>query len=115
MITLAQSLAAWHSPDFESVLKQELEQLDKQLLPLQQGLAQSSYVSDSDISVSILSISETPDFIQAKAAILYGGIIAGSCCADDPTPLCEQPEYCELLFSINKTTAETQVRPANLD
>ena len=29
--------------------------------------------------------------------------------ADDPTPMCEQTEYCELWFDIDKTTAEARV------
>jgi len=111
MIRLSRTLAAWNKPDFESVVKNEIERLDHKLLPLQQGLAQSNYVSDSPLSASILNVSEHDNELHVKAGILYSGIIAGSCCSDDPTPLCEQPEYCELLFVVNKNTAETQVLP----
>ena len=61
------------------------------------------------MSVVILNVSETDAAIQVKAGIFYAGIIAGSCCADDPTAPCEQTEYCELQFVINKVTAETTV------
>ena len=41
--------------------------------------------------------------------IFYAGIIVGSCCDSDPTPVCEQTEYCEVQFNINKLTAEATV------
>lgn len=110
MIKFANALKAWKTPDFESVLKDEIQKLDMALLPLQEGLALSSYVSGSDISAVILKITETPDVIRAKTGIFYAGINSGSCCADDPTPVCEQAEYCEMMFEINKKTAETTVR-----
>jgi hypothetical protein len=88
------------------VFKDEIEQMDAALLPLQQALSVSSHVADSGFSVMVLSISDDDDFIRVKAAILYAGIIAGCSCADDPTPISEQPEYCEVLFAIDKQTAE---------
>ena len=48
-------------------------------------------------------------FIRVKAGLAYNGIIAGCSCSDDPTPIDETNEYCEVLFSINKETAETTV------
>ena len=109
MLKLTDSLEAWGGPDFETVLKEEIQRLDHSILPLQEGLSQSSHVSDTTISVVILRVSETPDYISVKTGIFYAGIIAGSCCADDPTPITENTEYCEVLFNINKTTAETVV------
>ncbi len=107
MIKLLNALNAWATPDFERILKNEIQTIDFKLLPLQEGLSQSSYVSDSNISVMILNVMETTDSIHAKTGIFYAGIIAGSCCADDPTPVCEQTEYCEVMFEINKNSAET--------
>ena len=107
MIKLTKALAAWGTPGFENVLKEEIQELDVGLLPLQDALSQSSYVSDRDISLSILKVTETSGIVRVKAGVLYAGIIAGSCCADDPTPVDEQTEYCELQFDIDKGTAET--------
>lgn len=109
MIRLLDALKAWKTPDFERVLKDEIQKIDVALLPLQEGLSLSSYVSGSDISAVILNVTETPDVIRAKTGVFYAGINAGSCCADDPTPLCEQTEYCEVQFDIDKRTAETAV------
>ena len=109
MIKLLNALEAWGTPVFEDVLKDEIAKTDTALLPLQEGLAQSSHVSESDISVVILDVTETSKCIRAKTGIIYAGIIAGSCCEDDPTPMSEQTEYCEVQLDINKTTAETTV------
>ena len=40
---------------------------------------------------------------------LYSGIIAGCSCADNPTPVSELNEYCEVQLEIDKKTAETKV------
>ncbi len=105
-----QALKAWQTPEFKDVLKEEIERLDPSLLPLQQGLSQSSYVGDGKFSVMMIRISDESNFIYIKAGIFYGGVIAGCNCADDPTPVDEQPEYCEVEFIINKLTAETSVK-----
>jgi hypothetical protein len=57
----------------------------------------------------ILQADETEEAIHVKIAIMFSGIVAGSCCADDPTPLCEQPEACELQLEIDKRTALTRI------
>lgn len=109
MIKLSKALAVWKTPDFENVLKAEIQEMDVELLPLQQGLSLSSYVSDAAISVLILNVTEMTDIIRAKTGIFYAGINAGSCCADDPTPVCDVTEYCEVQFDIHKTTAATTI------
>lgn len=108
-VNLEKSLKAWQTPEFNTVLKAEVLALDHKSLPLQQGLSHSSYVSDSEISVVILNAEDTGESIRVKAGIFYGGIIAGSCCADDPTPVCEENEYCEVMLNIDKATASTGI------
>lgn len=103
------SQRAWNTPAFREAFKHEAEQLDPTLLPLQQALAVSSHVSDSPFSIIPLASEETPDSIRIKAGISYAGIIAGCSCADDPTPVDELTEYCEVWFEISKTTAEAMV------
>jgi len=46
-----------------------------------------------------------------RAGVFYRGIIAGSCCIDDPTPVEPHEEYCELEFRIDRETGETEVCP----
>ncbi len=109
MPRLTKSLNAWGTPDFIGTLKKEIEQLDAGQLPLQQGLSKSSYALDGKFSVMIINTSEEAGFVHAKAGIFYSGIIAGCSCADDPTPVDEINEYCEVQFDIDKKTAETTV------
>ncbi len=109
MIRLSKALDAWGTPDFQDILKQEIEQLDAGRLPLQQGLSTGSYALDNKLSVMILNVSEDAGVIHARAGIFYTGIIAGCSCADDPTPVDENAEYCEVQLDINKATAETTV------
>lgn len=109
MIQLNKSLNVWGTPEFSDVLQQEIAQLDRDLLPLQQGLTISSHVTDRPVQAMILDLSEEAGLIRVKAGIFYTGIIAGCSCADDPTPIAEQNEYCVLQFCINKQSAETTV------
>ncbi len=109
MLRLPRSLNAWGTPAFAAVLKQEIEQAGAEPLPLQQGLSASSVALGDTISVMINAVSEDAGFIHARAGVFYSGIIAGCSCADDPTPVNENNEYCELRFDIDKHTAEATV------
>lgn len=106
---LPESMRTWGSPGFAESFKLEVEALDTTQLPLQQGLTLSSYVSDSGFTVVILTSNETLNSVHVKTGIFYAGVNAGSCCSDDPTPVDEQTEYCEVLFEINKATANATV------
>lgn len=109
MIRLPKSLSAWGTPAFRDVIKQEIEQLDARHLPLQQGLSASSHVTDRPFQAMIIGASEEADRIRVKTGIFYTGAIAGCSCADDPTPVDEQNEYCVVQFGIDRMTAETTV------
>ena len=109
MIQLSKALNAWGTPEFKVVLKTELEQLGAEQLPLQQGLSVGSYATGNNIQVMFISTSEQPGVISAKAGIFYTGIIAGCNCADDPTPVEEHSEYCEVSIEIDKNSAAAKV------
>ncbi|HJW81908.1 MAG TPA: hypothetical protein VJ396_06645 [Acidiferrobacterales bacterium] len=109
MLRLSKTLSAWGTSVFEDILKGEVEQIDVDQLPLQQGLSTSSHVTDSPRTVMIIRVADDDGFIHVKAGIFYSGIIAGCSCADDPTPVDEQNEYCEVQIEINKQTAEATV------
>lgn len=101
-IYLPRSLDAWQTPAFRTVLKAEIEGLDRALLPLQQGLSRSSHANPDSLEVVILASEEAPEHIGVKAALFYTGIIAGCSCADDPTPVDEVVEHCEIRLEISK-------------
>lgn len=104
---LPRSLAAWGTPGFAATLQRELAALDPGLLPLQQGLSASSQVLDAPHQAMLLTARASDGRIEAKVSIFFSGIVAGCNCADDPTPVAAQPEYCELLLSIDLATAKT--------
>jgi formate dehydrogenase assembly factor FdhD len=109
MIRLTKTLNAWGTSGFEDILKAEVGQIPADQLPLQQALSTSSHVTDSQRTVLMLSVADDEELIHVTAGILYSGIIAGCSCADDPTPVDEQNEYCEVQIEINKKTAEATV------
>ena len=110
MIRLMNSMKAWGTASFSDILKNEIERIDFRLLPLQEGLTQSSYAKGDKLRAKILSVSEEPRTILVRAGIFYQGIIAGCNCADDPTPVNENTEYCEIQIEIDKDTAEARIR-----
>ena len=109
MIYLPLSVQAWGSDDFVSAIKQEVCCLDAEQLPLQQGLQYSSYAISDQLSMSILNITHDDENITVKAGLFYNGIIAGCSCSDDPTPTDVTTEYCDVIFCINRNTAEASV------
>ena len=108
-LRLTESLRAWGTPVFNDVLKQEIAQLDRDRLPLQQGLSAGSHVLDAKVNAMVIAASETDGAIRAKVGIFFASILAGCSCADDPTPVDELSEYCVVQFAIDKATAETAV------
>lgn len=106
MIHLPKSLLAWPSEQFNAALKSEIEHLDAGLLPLQQGLSQSSQVFGSEFSAMILGTNATAAHLHVKIGIFYSGIVAGCSCAGDPTQVDAVNEYCEMLIGIDRKTAE---------
>lgn len=109
MTSLTKSLRAWGSPDFKDTLKKEIEKLDANQLPLQQGLSTGNYVVGNKFSVMVLDTFEDENFIHARAGVFYNSIIGGCACADDPTPVSELNEYCVVRLDIDKKTAETKI------
>ena len=109
MIKLIHTVQAFGNSNFNSIVKDEIQNISPELLPLQQGLSLSSYVGNTPFSITILNVANEDSMIKIKTGVFYTGIIAGCSCSDDPTPTDEQNEYCEIQFTINKTTAETDV------
>lgn len=109
-IRLPDSLAAWDSAGFASTLKRELAALGPDALPLQQGLSTSSVALADGFSVMVLGTEADGARIVARVGVFYAGLVAGCNCADDPTPVAPQPEYCEVELIIDRVTAEASAR-----
>ncbi|MDH4215582.1 MAG: hypothetical protein OEV23_01600 [Gallionella sp.] len=108
MIRLDQALRAWGTPGFQDALKRQIAQCADQL-PLQNGLSFGSHVTDAPVTVLINSATELEDVIRVHAGIFYRSVLAGCSCADDPTPVSENNEYCEVRLDIDKASAVTAV------
>ena len=109
-LRLEQSLKAWNTGQFGPVFQQEVAGLTLDELPLQQALNMGSHALQDRIQVMVNHSEESSDHVQVRAGIFFESIIAGCSCADDPTPIDTQSEYCELEFTIDKATAQTAIR-----
>ena len=103
MIKLTDSLKNWGSENFKKVLKQEIEALGNDVLPLNQATCQGGLADDSNISALINSVTENETQLVIKVGVFFNEIVAGCNCGDDPA---SENTYCELLVSIDKSTAE---------
>jgi hypothetical protein len=109
MIRLPHALSAWSTLAFNAVLKNEIEHLNADLLPLHQGLSQASHVLAGKLSAMPIAVLEETNCLRVTVGIFYSGLMAGCSCSDDPTPADEINEYCELRFDIDRQTAEATV------
>ena len=108
-VYLEKSLSALGTAEFKQVLVQEVTQLGAHKLPLQLGLSTGNYVSDAPYSVMITSVVELENLVRVRAGIFYQGVIGGCSCTDDPTPVSDINEYCEVQLDIDKNSALTSV------
>ena len=109
MMHLPDTLKAWGSPDFRTTLIDELKRLGAGQLPLQQGLSHTSFALEDGFNPVLIGAEEDTGRILARLGIFYYGIVPGCSCADDPTPVEPQNEYCEVLLAIDKETAAATV------
>lgn len=105
MVTLSRSLNCWGTDMFNQTLKSELEGLESGALPLDKGSMRGGAIDDSDISVTLINVSDNEHFILAKVGVFFHEVSAGGACGDDP--LLENA-YCVLQASIDKATADAQ-------
>ncbi|MDH5178703.1 MAG: hypothetical protein OEZ39_16735 [Gammaproteobacteria bacterium] len=110
MVTLAQTLTAWNTTEFNNTLKAELMQLTASELPLQAGLTQGGYANDQLTDVTILDVQTTSHFINIKAGLFYTSIIAGCSCADDPTPVDVLNEYCVITIELDQRSGAALIK-----
>jgi hypothetical protein len=113
MLVLRESVRAWGTPEFQEVLKREIEGLDASQLPLQQGLTTGSYALDEGRRVIVIGVRERLADVRVRAGIFYTSLIAGCSCADDPTPVEPQNEYCEVQIDIDTETGEAVIALAD--
>jgi hypothetical protein len=110
MTKLSQSLQHWGSEEFDTSLKQELEQLRADVLPLKEAIDPDNYVIDFDLGVSIINANEKNDKIHAKVGVYFAEEV--SCCSCGEGAPTEEA-YCEMDVVIDKQSAEASFSVAD--
>lgn len=108
-LSLPKSAKAWNSAKFEDILVKEISSLGLKYLPLQQGLTSSSVALDHALKMMVLSKQEKENCATINMGAFYTGIIAGCNCADDPTPMDEVNEYCEIIVCIDLKNGQSTI------
>ncbi len=111
-IRLPEAARTWGSQTFEATFRRELADLGLAGLPLQEGLTQGSQALGDNLDVTILAAEANGEFLRLRAGLFYASVIAGCSCADDPSPIDEQPEYCEVEVEIALATGVAAIRLA---
>ncbi|MDH3327319.1 MAG: hypothetical protein OEM38_11450 [Gammaproteobacteria bacterium] len=109
MIKLTETVNAWEALLFADTLQDEIKKLSVDQLHLQRPLAHGRHVIADCMKIVILSTRDDMDYIYAKVGIFYIATISDFQSDDGLTSIEEKNEYCELMFNINKLTAETEV------
>lgn len=102
---LHSAIRAWRSDAFFQILKNELEQLKPDVLPLEQGVAQGGYVGNHPVTATILHADEDAQAVHVKAGIFFTEIVINCGCGDDPM---ETNTYCELQIKIDKISGQAE-------
>ena len=109
MLSLPESRDAWEGPDFEQVFVAEVQQLRREQLPLLAAMEHGNQVPEGEVKVMVLQRQRTGDRLSVTAGVFFSSVIGGCNCADDPSPIEENTEYCELVFRIDPASGATQV------
>jgi len=109
MLQLTRSLKLWQQPGFTDTFIAEVSALTLQQLPLQQAMSVGNMVTDDPPTIMVNSTRELDNEFIVRTGVFFFSIIAGCSCADDPTPVDTNQEYCELEFAIDKATGQTRI------
>ena len=112
MLELPASAAAWGTPAFAAALRAELEAVPAEALGLQRQVALGGQLADAPVQVTVLASRADGAGVRARVGVFFASVIAGCSCADDPTPVEDLPEYCELELTIHLPDGESRVGPA---
>ena len=109
MIKLKKSLSRWGTPEFRETFSHEVSQLSLEQLPLQQAMHIGNMASTHNLVIMLNQQHEDHEFIYVHTGVFFSSLISGCSCADDPTPVDYNTEYCELQFRIDKKCATTHI------
>ncbi|MDX1335136.1 MAG: glucosamine--fructose-6-phosphate aminotransferase [Gammaproteobacteria bacterium] len=107
MAILRKSLSSWGTDTFKQVLKDELKQLPEGVLPLAKCSMRGGNIDFNSLEVSVLTVSDDGQSIQAKISVFFNEVSAGGSCGFDPTT---ESAYGEMLVTIDKDSAEAEYK-----
>lgn len=99
------SLHAWKSAAFAQTLKHEIQGLESGVLPLDKSVAQGGYVDDSNLSATVLGVTDDECAIHAHIGVFFTEVVASCGCGVEPMPT---HAYCEMQVRIDRTTADAE-------
>lgn len=109
MVILNESLAAWQSGHFNATLKSELERLRSDVLPIAHVIGEGNRLDDSDLGIIVNEVSEDAQNIYAKVGVFFNEIV-NCCTCSGGSGMCDAA-YCELLVTLDKSSAEVRFSP----
>jgi len=93
-------LSEWPGETFTRRLKQAIEALPAEVLPLRAAAARSGLVEDRGHTVGILGMHAAPQQIHVRLGVFFREILAACSCGEDPQAL---DTYCELRLEIDRS------------
>ena len=108
-LRLPQSLAAWEQASFGKTFCAEVAALPHDALPLHRALKLGSHVVERPPQVMLLGREDGDGQLEVRAGVFFNSVLGGCHCADDPGPIEEHNEYCELRFMIERDTGLARV------
>lgn len=109
MLKLTKSLSSWGTAEFRQSFINEVCGLSLEQIPLQQAMRVGNFASKHNLNIMINQQLEDSGFIYVHTGVFFSSLISGCSCADDPTPVDYNTEYCELLFKIDKKCGVTHI------
>jgi hypothetical protein len=105
MPRLVESLHAWGTASFASVLKTQLKALPAGELPLTEATSQGGHIDDSDLEITVFQVAEDARTIRASVGVFFSEIVICCGCGDEPMPT---NGYCKLLVRIDRLSGDAR-------
>jgi len=100
-------LRAWNSETFAQVLKDGIEGMDLEHLPLHEGCTQGGLVGDSKLTATVFEGVDEGSAIRAEVGIFFTELVAGCSCGDEPDAV---NTYCRFrICIIDKASAAAEI------
>ncbi len=109
MTTLKHSADAWGTERFAAVLKDELEQLRADVLPIAHVLEPDDRLDDSDLGVIVNEVSDDAQHIFAKVGVFFAKFVECTTCGGGSGM--HDEAYCELLVTIDRSSGKASFEP----